>query len=413
MKNMILLTYHFPYGKAEAYLETEVNYYQEFDNVDIYSLAVPKNPEKRLISHKNINIYPIFFASKLVYILNTPRVLVDKSFYKELIKLFKQKKLNLKSIKRLIIFIMRARYEVAQISKKLNKNKDKTLNDSGIIYSYRFEYQAYVALLLKKYFPNYKVVARAHRYDLYEYAYPEDYIPLREFILKNLDSVICIAEDGKDYLENRYPGLAKEITVFRLGTKDCGVKNVKDREILRIVSCSNVVKVKRLEKIIEALSLINDIKVHWVHYGNGNLFDEIKQMASEKLPLNITVDFKGHVQNQEVLREYISQEYHVFINVSESEGIPVSIMEALSFGMPVIATNVGGTGEIIKNGYNGILLEESFDIIELKDWIVKFSQMSHQEYQQLRYNARKFWENNYDANKNYTAFSTFLRQLNE
>ena len=37
----------------------------------------------------------------------------------------------------------------------------------------------------------------------------------------------------------------------------------------------------------------------------------------------------------------------IFINLSASEGIPVSIMDAISFGIPCIATNVGGTGEIV------------------------------------------------------------------
>ena len=38
-----------------------------------------------------------------------------------------------------------------------------------------------------------------------------------------------------------------------------------------------------------------------------------------------------------------AQPYHVFLNVSSSEGVPVSIIEAMSFGIPCIATNVGGT----------------------------------------------------------------------
>ncbi|NCO54621.1 MAG: glycosyltransferase, partial [Bacteroidetes bacterium] len=51
----------------------------------------------------------------------------------------------------------------------------------------------------------------------------------------------------------------------------------------------------------------------------------------------------------------------LFINVSESEGIPVSIMEALSAGIPVIATNVGGTNEIVNNDV-GFLIDKEFEI---------------------------------------------------
>ena len=42
-----------------------------------------------------------------------------------------------------------------------------------------------------------------------------------------------------------------------------------------------------------------------------------------------------------------SQPIDIFINVSSSEGLPVAIMEAISFDIPIIATNVGGTSEIV------------------------------------------------------------------
>ena len=48
----------------------------------------------------------------------------------------------------------------------------------------------------------------------------------------------------------------------------------------------------------------------------------------------------------------------MFINLSSSEGIPVSIMEAQSFGIPVIATNVGGSGEIVVSE-TGVLVDEN------------------------------------------------------
>ena len=56
------------------------------------------------------------------------------------------------------------------------------------------------------------------------------------------------------------------------------------------------------------------------------------------------------------------------INVSESEGLPFSMMEAISFGIPVIGTNVGGVKEIINND-TGILLEKDFEIKSLSSLI--------------------------------------------
>ena len=52
------------------------------------------------------------------------------------------------------------------------------------------------------------------------------------------------------------------------------------------------------------------------------------------------------------------QEFDLFMNVSSSEGLPVSIMEAFSFGIPALVTAVGGNPEIVQEGA-GILLDEN------------------------------------------------------
>ena len=62
--------------------------------------------------------------------------------------------------------------------------------------------------------------------------------------------------------------------------------------------------------------------------------DEIKKMAKDKLRDNIQYEFKGNVSNTELMKQYQNKNYYVFVNVSSSEGIPVSIMEATSFGIP-------------------------------------------------------------------------------
>ena len=50
------------------------------------------------------------------------------------------------------------------------------------------------------------------------------------------------------------------------------------------------------------------------------------------------------------------EKYDLLMNVSYFEGIPVSMMEALSVGIPLLGPDVGGVSEIIKNGYNGFLV---------------------------------------------------------
>ena len=90
------------------------------------------------------------------------------------------------------------------------------------------------------------------------------------------------------------------------------------------------------------------------HYGDGPQLEEARAACS--LLTHSTAKFAGALPNDALLGEYAAKHFDVFVNVSSSEGLPLSIMEACGFGIPVIATDVGGTHEIVSDGVNGFLL---------------------------------------------------------
>lgn len=131
-------------------------------------------------------------------------------------------------------------------------------------------------------------------------------------------------------------------------------------------------------------------------------------MCAQKLPPNITYSFRGFIDNSSLMEEYVATPYHLFFNVSESEGIPVSIMEALSLSVPCIATDVGGTSEFVRDKYNGNLLEKDFKPEILDEWIRHFAELSEAEYQGYLDRSRKGWRDNYDADRNDREFVNSL-----
>lgn len=405
MKTLFLLTNAFPYGNWEPYLETEIKYYDQFDKVYIFALQIRKEHlnTKRTVGN-NIEVIPILKASNITYLLYTIKTLVDKNLYKEFIRLIKTNRLTWTNIVNMLVFFSRAHYEADLVLKKM-KGK---VEENSIFYSYRFEYQPYVAILLKKKWKlNSKIVSRAHGYDLYEERHKGSYIPMREGILKEIDYVFPCSEHGSLYLKRRFPQYQEKISVRFLGTIRHNLPEYFKSEKYRIVSCSNVVPVKRIESIIESLMEITDRKVVWAHFGDGPLMNEIKEKAKE-LPPNIEVLFKGHVNNEELMKVYEKEVFDIFVNVSSSEGIPVSIMEAMSFGIPCIATDVGGTKEVVENKLNGFLVGENCKIEQLRNLINCFINMSDVEYLAFREEARKSWERKYNADKNYLEFSELL-----
>lgn len=408
MKHLFLFATSFPYGIKEPYLETEAKFYDIFDKVTIFALNVKKEDalKKRKV-RSNVTVIPIFYAP-IVYIFNVFSVLVDPVFYCELKKLIQTKGFTVGRFVYLLEYLSRAHYECQQIIKKVAKDDF----DDALFYSYRFEYQPYVALLLKKKLSlNTKIIARAHGYDLYENRKECHYIPLREILLSKLEYVFPCSEHGKEYLRQLYPKYKDKIQTKWLGTEDHGAQKFEYVEGLRIVSCSNLVQVKRVELIVQALSKIYDFKIEWVHYGSGPLMYQIKTLADTMLPSNVKVCFKGNVENTQLLKEYSEKSYLLFINVSESEGIPVSIMEAMSFGIPCIATDVGGTREILKEDSGGLLLPKDFEVEQLAAEIIRYCTMQEEDYQKCRWAARETWNRKFNAAKNYEKFCQEMLSL--
>lgn len=412
MKTLILLTNFFPYGNGEPYLETEVQYFERyFDRIYVASLQLRGKDLKsqRRLPSDRFNVLPVAKAANRIYLMHAVRAFADKNLYVELWRLFRQGRLSFRRVINLFVYLSRSYYEARHIVRWLHKEGVLSSRDNGVIYSYRFEYQPYVGLILKKLLPRFKTVSRGHRFDLYEERRKGNYIPLRPYLLKQLDHTIMIAKNGIDYLAGKYPKYRNKLMLSRLGVMDHGLGPQKDRsDRLNIISCSTITSVKRVNLIVKALSHINNIKIHWDHYGEGVLAEEVKTLAAGILPNNISYNFHGYIDNQDLLKIYQSHPYHIFINVSSSEGIPVSIMEAMSFGIPCIATDVGGTNEIVENEYNGILLPCDFNVEDLAHWISTFASMSDAVYSNYRTSARSTWATKYSAEKNYSEFLSFL-----
>lgn len=403
MKTLYLLTNSFPYGDWEPYLETEIKYYDNFDEVYIFALQIRKEhlKRKRTVGN-NVKVIPIMKASNKTYLLYSFRTLTDINLYKEFARLVKSRRLSVRNFVNMFVYFSRSHYEADLIDKKMKGH----VNKESIFYSYRFEYQPYVAMLLKKKWElNSKIVSRAHGYDLYEEEHKGNYIPMREGILSKIDNIYPCSDHGTDYLRKRFPQYKQKVHTRFLGTIDHGEKEyLFNDKCYEIVSCSTVTKVKRLDLLINALSQIKAIPIKWTHYGDGILMDEIKKMAKDKLRDNIQYEFKGNVSNTELMKQYQDKNYYVFVNVSSSEGIPVSIMEATSFGIPCIATDAGGTKEIIRDKENGVLLSQNITANELTKKITDFCKLDSYQYKKNRNDARYFWNKKFNADYNYQKF---------
>lgn len=205
--------------------------------------------------------------------------------------------------------------------------------------------------------PNGGTVVRLHRYDLHDA--PGRALPFRASLLDRVDRVLFVSEAGRASFQAQ-PWAAHrgaDLIVAPLGTPDIGVAPAPaDGEVPTVMTCSSVIAVKRVPLIAEALAeLAARRPIRWVHFGDGPELPRVREALTDAPP-TLTAELRGQVPRSAVL-EALQTPIAVFVNASSSEGLPVSLMEAVSAGVPCVATDVGGTGELVGDRHGtGILL---------------------------------------------------------
>lgn len=260
------------------------------------------------------------------------------------------------------------------------------------------------------------IFVRVHGYDLYKEI--SGYLPFRRTLFRRVKNILAISDAGRKYLMDNYPGdrLENKVVVRRLGTsnpnpgnadqlrRESGTGRTGAVERL-IVSCSNVNALKRVHRIAAALALMESpYPLRWVHFGAGPLEDDLRRIAQEVEREGLAVELKGAVGNDEVLNFYGNHEISAFVNVSTSEGVPVSIMEAISFNIPVVATSVGGTPEIVGGELkSGELIPADFTDEQLAQKITDVLGAAPGHYE-----PRATWQRLYDADVNAARTASLL-----
>ncbi len=398
MKKIILVTSSFPYGNGEQFLETEVNYYKDID-ISILPISMTKDCRK---IPKNIEI-DTFLAdnflkkSKFLYLIKSFK---NNFFYKELIK---EKVLNIKKLKILLssMYLYQMYYELFDEYFSKCKNLEKVT-----LYTYWHNEATYALQILKEKY-NYKLISRIHRGDLYKESKIYNYMPLKKQFINNIDTIYTITKSANIYLEKTYGYNRNILKVSRLGVRDNKiVTQCSSENELYIVSCSFLTQIKRVDKVIYALRELalqkEKLKIYWTHIGDGILFNKLVELAKREFNgLDVTYDFVGKYNNKEVYEYYKRNRVDVFINTSISEGVPVSIMEAMSCHIPIVAPDIGGVSDMVIDGHNGFLLSSASTISE----IVKA--LENEEFFKekiIRKNAYNIFLKRYNADINYKKF---------
>lgn len=293
------------------------------------------------------------------------------------------------------------------------KNVDGGSQEEVIFYTFWCNQYSLPLIAHRKKYPKYHLITRLHGCDLYEERYLFGRQPFKHIINQEIEKLFFTAERPMQYYRENHPELDKRKTeVLRLGVHCIRpVRECVREESMVLVSCSNVIPLKRVHLIVEALALLDE-KIHWIHFGAGESMSAIQKLSEEKLgkKSNIVYSLKGYTPNVQIRQFYLEKQVDCFITTSSTEGgSPVSIMEAMSAGVPIIGTNVGDIPFMI-NG-NGVLLKSDPTVGEIADAIRKISAAPEEERDDMRRMSCELWKEFFDAEKNSVLFANEVEKL--
>ncbi len=287
--------------------------------------------------------------------------------------------------------------------------------DSTLLYSFWFDHVADSFDYLKK---QYKAITRAHGHDIFDYGIKHRINFLRNNTLSSLKKVYCASNDGCKFLSDRYPQHSAKISTQLLGSlppqKEAPLPE-SGSNVMTLFSCSRVAPEKRVELCLKTAAAIAEAypfkKIKWIHVGGGPLMPRlrIKTTQTDMLPPNLSIELRGPLPNSEVHKIYQNEPIHWFMLLSTTEGLPIAITEAMSYGIPVITTDVGGNSEIV-TPETGILLPSDFNPKQIAGEIQPYI-IDNDAYMQMRASAFSQWQNSFNANTLRHMFANSIRQL--
>lgn len=410
MSTLLLLTDSFPYGWAEPFLETEISYLaRKFMRVVVIPAnASAEQPRREVPAGVTVEL-----GLSRVHAARTPlgvvaRAAAADAFYSELLT------------RPVTLVQPRALHHLASHLAGALRTRDwlaaflaRERLSAPVIYAYWCRSDALGVALLKRRRPETRCVSRAHGIDVYAERHLPAYLPMQRTVVEGLDRLFPVSQHGRDYLAARHPSAAGILEVARLGVLDPGFTTPASEDgVLRIVSCATLRPVKRMALLIDGLAALAKRwpgrHIEWHHLGDGPQLAELVARAYEVLPASVHWQFHGRLSNREVLGFYAAGPLDVFANVSESEGIPVSIMEAMSCGIPALATAVGGSPELVVEG-TGLLLPSDPSPEQVAEGLEGF--LPENAPVGRRGRSWAAWKTRYDAAHNYAAFADRLGAL--
>lgn len=397
------ITAQTPWGKGETFILEEM---LEIKNQGTDLLIIPRNPPKEIF-HKEANKLlenaiwlPLINWGMIIGFLKT--LLTKSILWKTLGVIIIKSRSPWIFIKNLTV--LPKGVFIAKIIQKENINH---------IHAHWGSTTATMAYIISQ-ITNVSWSLTLHRWDIKENNILEEKVKSAKFLR-------CISKHGVGELLNiigeKYK---KKVQVIHLGVRIPKIFKSKrggnNYKKFTIVIPANLFEVKGHKYSIEAISILvkKGIKdFQSIFYGGGPLKVKLKNLIKEKKLTNY-IKMPGPIPHEKLIEIYRNREIDTVVLPSittdkdEHEGIPVSLMEAMAYGIPVISTNTGGIPELLSNNVGIIVKEKSPK--QLAEAIIKLMKKDG-FVEQLSKNAHRRVQYEFNIEKNVKILLNIIQNI--
>lgn len=218
-------------------------------------------------------------------------------------------------------------------------------------------YRKYLLFITVKYVLRRKVIYHIHGGEYHEFIDESNLII--KFFIKNMleksDAVICLSVQWFDFFNQRYN--IKNLYILNNIVSLPIQRSIKKNDAKRVVFLL-LGRIEKRKGMFDLLEMLKDHKDYFdnkviVKIGGDGEMEKLQNMIHD-YKLETMVEYVGWVSGEKKVN--LLNGSNVYVLPSYNEGLPISILEAMSYKIPIISTDVGGISTIVKNDKNGKLI---------------------------------------------------------
>ena len=188
---------------------------------------------------------------------------------------------------------------------------------------------------------------------------------IRNWSINKSNLIITPSQHLKNFIDKI--GFDKNIFVINNGVNiEQHNKVVLENNIIQLLVVSRLVSQKNIDSIIKAVKVMENENIILNIVGDGSEINNLKLLV-KKYKLHKKINFIGKIENTK-LNEYLKNA-DIFIQASNYEGLPHSILEAMNFEIPILSTDVGGCSVLLNKGERGYIIPIPVSEVEISEGI--------------------------------------------